>query len=77
MDRIPSIPAELLQKAFDCLPPSQQQLLMLVRIDGLTCAEVGERMGLRPCQVERLLARALAALDRQLERLKWHGSRHW
>lgn len=72
-----SIPLELLQRAFDRLPPRQQQILLMVRVEKLSYAEIGERLGLRPRKVERLLAQALASLDRQLERMKWQEPRLW
>lgn len=77
MTEYSSVPLELLQRAYERLPPRQQQLLRMARVERLSCAEIGERLGLSPPDVERLLAMALVSLDRQLERMKWQERRRW
>jgi DNA-directed RNA polymerase specialized sigma24 family protein len=77
MDRHQSPLAELLQQAFDRLPLSLREPLLLARAEGLTYEQVGARLGLSPAEVERRIGFALARLDRDLERMKWHEWRRW
>lgn len=77
MDRNASPPAALLQAALETLPHDLRETLLLVRVDGLSYAEAGQRLGVPASEVERRIARALARLDREMERMKWQGWRIW
>lgn len=77
MNGTSSIPLELLQRAFEKLPPVERELLLMVRVEGLSYAEIGERLGLGERGAEQVFARSLARLDRELERIKWQERRLW
>jgi RNA polymerase sigma factor (sigma-70 family) len=57
---------DLCQAALWRLPRLQRDALLLAARDGLSYDAIAERLGLRRARVERLLARALASLDREL-----------
>jgi DNA-directed RNA polymerase specialized sigma24 family protein len=66
------LPSERLRQAFDRLPDELRQPLYLVRVERLTHAQTAVQLGISLPELDRRLARALARLDRDLERLKWH-----
>lgn len=51
-----------LEKALDTLKPQYKEVIVLKRIDGLSHAEIAERLGKNAGAVRMLLARAMAAL---------------
>jgi RNA polymerase sigma-70 factor (ECF subfamily) len=51
-----------LEKALDRLKPEYKEIIVLKRIEGLSHAEIAERLGKNTGAVRMLLARALAAL---------------
>jgi RNA polymerase sigma-70 factor (ECF subfamily) len=51
-----------LEKALDKLKPQYKEVIVLKRIDGLSHAEIAERLGKNAGAVRMLLARAMAAL---------------
>ena len=51
-----------LEKALDELKPEYKQVVVLKRIEGLSHAEIAEKLGKNPGAVRMLLARAMAAL---------------
>ena len=50
------------------LRPKTREIFMAHRIDGMTYAEIAERTGLTVKGVETQMSRALAQLDRMLNR---------
>jgi RNA polymerase sigma factor (sigma-70 family) len=50
------------------LPPRPRQALMLSRVEGLSHAEIGVRLGIAPKTVENHIGRALTQLTRHLGR---------
>jgi RNA polymerase sigma-70 factor (ECF subfamily) len=77
MDRDRSTPAELFQAAFDRLPDEFREALDLIRVEGLSYEDAAARLGIATTEVERRVSGALARLDRDVERLKWHEWRRW
>jgi len=51
-----------LERALDTLKPQYKEVIVLKRIDGLSHAEIAERLGRNAGAVRMLLARAMAAL---------------
>ena len=51
-----------LEHALDTLKPEYKQVVVLKRIEGLSHAEIAEKLGKNPGAVRMLLARAMAAL---------------
>ncbi len=51
-----------LEQALDTLKPEYKQVVVLKRIEGLSHAEIAEKLGKNPGAVRMLLARAMAAL---------------
>ncbi len=51
-----------LEQALDKLKPEYKQVVVLKRIEGLSHAEIAEKLGKNPGAVRMLLARAMAAL---------------
>ena len=51
-----------LEKALDKLKPEYKEIIMLKKIEGLSHAEIAERLGKNTGAVRMLLARAMAAL---------------
>lgn len=58
-----------LEAAMMCLRPRTREIFMAHRIDGMTYAEIAERTGLSVKGVEKQMSKALAQLDRTLNRL--------
>lgn len=58
-----------LEAAMMRLRPRTREIFMAHRIDGLTYAEIAERTGLTVKGVEKQMSKALAQLDRMLNRL--------
>lgn len=56
-----------LERAIAALRPLEREVLLLSAREGLANGEVAARLGISPRSAERLLARALARLDRALE----------
>ena len=56
-----------LERAVRKLTPMQRDVLALARVDGLTYAEIADRLGITPAKVERHLADALYRIDRYLD----------
>jgi RNA polymerase sigma factor (sigma-70 family) len=55
-----------LERCFASLPESDRKLIRLVFVDGLTHAQVAERLGLSEVNSRKILSRALAKLSRQI-----------
>lgn len=55
---------DLLHEAFDALPENQRDILMLSRIEGLSHAEIAQRLGITAVNSRVLLSRAVARLAR-------------
>jgi len=55
-----------LEAAVDALPADQKEALLLVRYEGLSLAEAGEKMGRTPDAVRMLVARAIVRLGKGL-----------
>ena len=73
----PELTPERLEEAARSLRPAEREVLVLSAREGLLNGEIGERLGIAPEAVERLLARALRKLDRALERQESPGWRLW
>lgn len=59
------------------LPRRRRAIFLAVRLDGTSYAELAERTGLSVRQVEREVARAIAQIDRCLERREAVPPRAW
>ena len=59
---------EELWGAVNRLPPKAKMTLMLVGVEGLSCEQAGERLGIPPETARRLLKRAMEYL---LEQVSW------
>ena len=70
----PAPALERIERAAARLRPIEREVLVLAAREGLTSAEIAVRLGITPDRAGRLLASALANLDRALER---HGQRWW
>ncbi len=66
-----------LEAALQTLPRRRRAIFLAVRLDGTSYAELAEQTGLSVRQVEREIARAIAQIDRFLERGKASPSRTW
>ncbi len=64
----PPLPLDRLERAAASLGPMEREVLILSAREGLSNAEIGQRLGITSRKVERLLANALCTLDRALER---------
>jgi RNA polymerase sigma factor (sigma-70 family) len=73
----PPIPLDRLGKAASKLRPAEREVLVLSASEGLSNAEIAERLGITSADAERLLAAALCRLDRQLERQERPWWRFW
>ena len=62
-----------LERAFRSIKPKHQKLIHMRQLDGLSYAEIAERLGTSVEQVERRMARAIYALDRAMD----EGQRPW
>lgn len=58
----------LIAQALNQLPPRPREILLLSRVEGLTHAEIGTRLGIAPKTVENHVGRALAMLAQRLDR---------
>lgn len=56
-----------LEAAIDDLPEAQREALLLVRYEGLSFSEAGERLKRSPDAVRMLVARAIVALSKRLD----------
>lgn len=56
-----------LETAFRSIKPKHQRLILMRRVDGLSYAEIAERLGTSVEQVERRMAQAILALDRAMD----------
>lgn len=72
-----SIPLDRLQRAVSKLRPSEREVLILSAREGLSNAEIAERLGITSGAAERLLADAIYRLDRALERQEQPWWRFW
>ena len=72
-------PAELvrLDHAMRRVPRRQREVFLAIRLDNLGYAEIADRTGLTAAQVERLFAKALTNLSRNLEDPRRHWWRRW
>lgn len=73
----PSVPLDRLMKAVSTLRPAEREVLMLSARDGLSNAEIAERLGITSAVAERRLADAIYRLDRALERQERPWWRFW
>ena len=70
----PAPALERIERAAARLRPIEREVLVLAAREGLSTAEIAARLWITPDGAGRLLARALANLDRALER---QGQRWW
>ena len=73
----PSGQLDRLQKAASKLRPNERKVLILSAREGLSNAEIAERLGITSADAERLLADAIYELDRALERQERPWWRFW
>jgi RNA polymerase sigma factor (sigma-70 family) len=66
-----------LETAFRSLKPKHQRLILMRRLDGLSYAEIAERLGTSIAQVERRMAQAILALDRAMDNENRPWWRFW
>lgn len=57
-----------IETALQTLPRRRRAIFLAVRLDGVSYAELATQTGLSVRQVEREVARAIAHIDRRLER---------
>ena len=68
---------QLLEQALQSLPARCQQILILKKIEGLSYAEIGERMGIKPNTISAQLTIGMLRCRRFLEeRGRWKGQGH-
>ena len=58
-----------LERAMDRLKPEYREVLMLAKIEGLSCKEIAVRLNKRPAAVAMSLSRAIVALTHLFERI--------
>jgi len=58
-----------LERAMDRLKPEYREVLMLAKIDGLSCKEIAGRLNKSPAAVAMSLSRAIVALTNLFERI--------
>jgi len=58
-----------LEQAMDRLKPEYREVIMLAKIDGLTCKEIAGRLNKSPAAVAMSLSRAIVALTNIFERV--------
>lgn len=68
---------EQLERAFKRRRPKHRELILLARVDGLTYAEIAERLGIGVNEVERRMAKAIYSLDKALDRQERPWWRFW
>ena len=56
-----------LETAFRTLKPKHQRLILRRRVEGLSYAEIAERLDTSVDQIERRMAQAILALDRAMD----------
>ncbi|MDP9421504.1 MAG: sigma-70 region 4 domain-containing protein [Pseudomonadota bacterium] len=66
-----------LETAFRSIKPKHQRLIQMSRVDGLSYAEIAERLGTSVKQVERRMAQAILALDRAMDEFRRPWWRFW
>jgi RNA polymerase sigma factor (sigma-70 family) len=66
-----------LERAFRSIKPKHQRLILMRRVDGLSYAEIAERLGTSVEQVERRMAQAILALDRAMDEAERPWWRFW
>jgi RNA polymerase sigma-70 factor (ECF subfamily) len=57
-----------IEAAVQALPRQRREVFLALRVDGRTYAEIAQATGLSEAQVERHVARAIAHIDRHLQR---------
>ena len=57
---------ERLEAAIDALPDNQREALLLVRYEGMSYAQAGEKLELSPDATRMLVARAIVALGKSM-----------
>lgn len=62
-----------LKQAMMRLRPAQREVFLMNRVEKLTYGEIADRLGITAKQVERRIAAALCALDRELCRVNRPG----
>lgn len=67
-DDLPFVDPERLERALSSLSPTEREVLVLCARDGLRTDEIATRFQISAARAERLLAKAVAALDRALDR---------
>jgi RNA polymerase sigma-70 factor (ECF subfamily) len=58
-----------LERALDRLKPEYREVIMLAKIDGLSCKEIAGRLNKSPAAVAMSLSRAIVALTNLFERV--------
>ena len=66
-----------LETAFRSIKPKHQRLILMRRVDGLSYAEIADRLGTSVRQVERRMAQAILALDRAMDEVRRPWWRFW
>lgn len=56
-----------LEKAMDRLKPEYQEVIVLAKIEGLSCQEISDKLGKSPAAVAMMLSRAIVAVTNLLE----------
>jgi RNA polymerase sigma-70 factor (ECF subfamily) len=57
-----------LEKAMDRLKPEYREVIVLAKIEGFTCKEIGDKLNKTPAAVAMLLSRAIMAVTNLLEK---------
>lgn len=65
---LPPLSLDQLEQAAGCLRPIERRVLVLSARERLSGRAIGERLGMTPRKVERILARAIFKLTRAIER---------
>ena len=65
---LPPLSLDQLEHAAGCLRPIERRVLVLSARERLSGRAIGERLGMTPRKVERILARAIFKLTRAIER---------
>jgi len=58
-----------LEKAMDQLKPEHREVIVLAKIEGLSCKEIAEKLNKTPAAVAMLLSRAIVAVTNLLEKI--------